>query len=432
VSIVVLGVNHRSASLDILERVAVAAEAMPKAIASLTARANVREAVVLSTCNRTEVYAVAERFHGAYGDIRDFFCELAGLAPDELAPHLYSEHDDAAVGHLFSVAAGLESAVVGEHEILGQVGEAWDVARVHGGSRSTLNLLMRHAVEAGKRARTDTAIGRGTVSVSHAAVEMAREQLGSLTDKRVLVIGAGEMGEGVTVALHGARTASITVINRTTARADQLAERVGASVLPFASMVDALGDADVILTCTGAGDVLLDRDAVEAARLSAAAPAQVVIVDIAMPRDVAADVGHLPGVTLLNIDNVRDWAARGIAHRAAEAEAVRVIVDDEVQRYLAESVARQAAPLVAELHELAESIRTAEVARFAGRLTSLDEAELAVVDALTRSIVAKLLHAPSVGLKATAGSPQGDRNAASVRDLFGLDTDPSADTPSSE
>src|SRR3954467_8459520 len=179
-SIVVIGVNHRTGPLELLERLAIPAADQAKALTGLTARESIREAVVLSTCNRTEVYAVAERFHGAYADIRDFFCDVAGLDPNDLQSHLYSQHDDAAVTHLFEVAAGLDSAVLGESEILGQVRSAWELAQVEGAAKATLNLLFRHAIETGKRARTDTAIGRGTASVSHAAVEMAEELLGTL------------------------------------------------------------------------------------------------------------------------------------------------------------------------------------------------------------------------------------------------------------
>src|SRR4051794_2860002 len=260
VSIVVIGVNHRTGPLALLERVAVSVESLPKAIASLTSRVNIREVVVLSTCNRTEVYAVAERFHGAYADIRDFFCELGGLPPDELHPHLYSQHDDDAVSHLFEVAAGLDSAVLGETEILGQVRAAWELAQSEGGAKSTLNLLFRHAIETGKRARTDTAIGRGTASVSHAAVEMAEEHLGTLHGRRVLVVGAGEMGEGVAVALAAAGANDITVTNRTEARAAQLAERVGGRVVPFQQMASALREVDVLLTSTGSGTHLIDLE----------------------------------------------------------------------------------------------------------------------------------------------------------------------------
>ena len=417
-SIVVIGVNHRTCPLALLERVALSADSVPKAIISLIGRSNVSEAVVLSTCNRTEVYAVAERFHGAYADIRDFFCELGGLSAEELHPHLYSQHDEAAVAHLFQVAAGLDSAVIGESEILGQVRQAWEMARGEGGARASLNLLFRHAVETGKRARTETAIGRGTVSVSHAAVEMATERLGSLAGKRVLVVGAGEMGEGVAVALVGAGACEIVVTNRTVERAEQLAARVGGVVVPFNDLAVALAGADVLLTCTGAGGTVIDQDTVALARPGHDAP--LLIVDIAVPRDVAEDVTDLPGVTLLNLDDLRDWAAVAQRARAAEATLVSVIVDEEVERFGFEATARQAAPLVAQLHALAETIRRTELQHFASKLSSLDNLQTAAVDAVTKRVVAKLLHQVSVRLKDDAGTPQGERNAAAIRDLFDL------------
>lgn len=416
-SIVVIGVNHRTGPISLLERVSVSHDSLSKVITGLVSRANIREAAVLSTCNRTEVYAVAERFHGAYADIRDFFCELGGLQPDELHPHLYSQHDDAAVAHLFEVASGLESAVLGESEILGQVRGAWETAQVEGGAKATLNLLFRHALETGKRARTETGIGKHTTSVSHAAVDMAHEHLGSLAGRKVLVVGAGEMGEGIAVALVGAGTTDITVANRTDARAQHLAERVGGRIVPFAEWGHALSDADVLLTCSGAG-TFIEHDFVVAARSAATSP--LLIVDIAVPRNVAADVMSAPGVTLLNLDHLRDWAARGLAARQAETDNVRAIVGEEVERFGMEVTARQAAPLVAQLHEKADTVRQSELERFHNRLASLDPAQRDAVEALTKGIVAKLLHQVSVRLKDDAGTPQGERNSAAVRELFDL------------
>jgi glutamyl-tRNA reductase len=416
-SIVVIGVNHRTGPLALLERVAIPGDELPKAVIGLTSRQNIREAVVLATCNRTEVYAVAEKFHGAYADIRDFFGELSGLPADQLHAHLYSQHDEGAIRHLFEVAAGLDSAVLGESEILGQVRNAWELARYEGGAKATLNLLFRSAVEVGKRVRTETAIGRGTASVSHAAVEMATDLLGTLAGRRVLVVGAGDMGEGIAAALVGAG-ADISVTNRTTERARQLAERVHGTVVPFGKLPTAISRADVLLTCTGSGGILVDVDTMRAGRIGIETP--LLVVDIAVPRDVAADVDRLPGVTLLNLDDLRDWADRGLAQRAGETERVRSIVVEEIEHYLVEATARQAAPLVAELHEQAEAVRSGELERFANRLRGLDAAQLAAVDAMTRGIVAKLLHQPSVRLKADAGTPQGERNAAAVRDLFDL------------
>jgi glutamyl-tRNA reductase len=419
-SIVVIGVNHRTGPLSLLERVAIAPDDLPKAIVSLVSRRNVREAVVLSTCNRTEVYAVAEKFHGAYADIRDFFCELGGLDPDELHPHLYSQHDDAAVSHLFEVAAGLDSAVLGETEILGQVRGAWERSQHEGGAKAGLNLLFRHALETGKRARTETAISRSTASVSSAAVDMATDRLGSLAGRRVLVVGAGEMGEGVAVALVGAGATDITVVNRTHERAVALAARVSGRVRPFGELPDAIAHTDVLLTCSRAGTIVVDDSMVAAARTTADAATPMLVVDIAVPRNVHAAVAQLPGVTLLDLDDLREWAARGIEHRRHEADHVRTIVGEELERFTIEVTARQAAPLVAALHERGEQIRRAELERFSSKLAQLDPAQRALVEAITHGVVAKLLHTPSVRLKDDAGTPQGERNAAAVRDLFDL------------
>ena len=418
-SIVVIGINHPTSPLAVLERVTIRPDAVAKSALSLCRRDNVNEAVVLSTCNRTEIYAVAERFHGGYADIRDFLCETSGLSTDDLHPHLYSHHDDAAVIHLFEVAAGLDSAVLGEHEILGQVRSAWESAMAEGASRSTLNLLFRHALETGKRARTETAIARSTASVSHAAVELALDELGGLENRRILVVGAGEMGEGMTVALAARGVAEVAVTNRTPARAQELAARVGARVAPFVDLPAAIAEADLVLTSTGSGNAIIEHDVV--ARAMNVRPTRpLLIVDIAMPRDVEESVGEIAGVSLRNMDHLRAFAARGIERRSAEVAGVRTIIDEEVERHTVESLARQAAPLIAQLHGWAESIRTGEVDRHHRRLADLTEDQAAAVEALTRSIIAKLLHPVSVHLKDEAGTPRGERNAAAVRDLFEL------------
>jgi glutamyl-tRNA reductase len=416
-SIVVIGVNHRSGPLSVLERLAVAPGDVAKAVSAVAARDNVREAAVISTCNRIEVYAVAERFHGAYGDIRDFLCELGGLSADELHPYLYSQHDDAAARHLFEVAAGLDSAVLGEAEILGQVRAAWQVARREGGVRSTLDLLFRQALRVGKRARTETAIGRGTASISHAAVEMVSDRLGSLARRRVLVVGAGEMGAGVATALQRAGAEEVVVCNRTFSRGARLADRFGGSAIGLDQLPTALASCDVVLACTAAADNVVTRDDVATASRG---DRPLLIVDISVPRSVARNTAEVPGVSLLDLDDLRDWADRGLALRSAEADRVHAIVGEELERFVVELTARQAAPLVAQLHEQAENVRSGEVARFAARLAALDDAERDTVDALTRAIVAKLLHTPSVRLRHGAGSPQGERNAAAVSDLFDL------------
>jgi glutamyl-tRNA reductase len=322
------------------------------------------------------------------------------------------------VTHLFEVAAGLDSAVLGESEILGQVRSAWELAQAEGASKATLNLLFRHAVETGKRARTETSIGRGTASVSHAAVEMASERLGSLAGRRVLVLGAGEVGEGIASALAQAGVRNIGVVNRSIERARGLASRISGTVVPFADLGAELSNTDLLLTCTGAGVTVVDVDMVAAARQTSETP--LLIVDVAVPRDVAPEVTALDGVTLLNLDDIRDWAARALVLRAEEARRVHQIVIEQVEHFEVESTARQAAPLVAQLHDHAEAIRRAEIERFSARLSTLDDAERAALEALTKGIIAKLLHTPSVRLKDDAGTPQGQRNAATIRDLFDI------------
>ena len=419
-SIAVFGINHRSAPLDVIERVALADERLVKALDGLTSRDTVRESVILSTCNRTEVYVVAEKFHGAFADVREMFQEVSGLTADELTPHLFSQHDDHAVSHLFGVVSGLDSAVLGEAEIVGQVKSAWETARRVESARTTLNLLFRHALEVGKRARTETAISRGTASVSHAAVEMATELLGSLADKNVVVIGAGEMGKGIARALSHEAAANVVVLNRSRERALELADSVGATVRDFADLCDVLGHADVLLTSTGSGEVVVTAETLSSARASSG-ERPLLIVDIAVPRDVEHRAGELPGVTLRDLHDLRDWAQQGIEARSQEADEVRSIIVHEVARFAESMVERQAAPLIAELHERAEQIRQAEVERYIARLGQLTTRDREAIESLTKSIVAKLLHSPSMQLKKSAGTPQGERISAALRDLFDIE-----------
>lgn len=418
-SIVVIGVNHRTCPVELLEKVTVAPDSLPKALHGLAARDDIREAVILSTCNRTEVYAIVERFHSAYGDIRDFLGTIGDVEVDQLVPHLYSQHDDAAITHLFEVAAGLDSAVIGETEIVGQIRDAWERAMGEGVSRSILNHLFRHALEVGKRARTETGISRSTASVSHAAVEMARDILGSLDGRNVLVVGAGDMGEGVATALARAGALSVTVVNRTQARGAALAEKVGARVSRFVDLPSELTRADVVVACTGAGSAVIDAPLVQMARAGVDSP--LLIVDIALPRDVDAAVSHLPRVTLRDLDDLNAWAAKGIESRSAEVGHVREIIAIEVERFTLDQAQRQAAPLVAQLREVAEAVRITELGRFGARLEDLTDEQREVVESITRGIVAKLLHTPSVRLREAAGTPQGERLAAAVRDLFTID-----------
>ena len=417
--VIVVGLNHRTVPLNVLERTSVAASALPKALDDLVSREHITGAVLLSTCHRTEVYATAERFHGAVQDIRNFLAETAGLPPEDIADHLYSYYDEAAAAHLFGVVSGLDSVVVGESEILGQVRDAWQASQELGVDRTALASLFRHAIEVGKRARTETGIARHITSVSQAAVAMAGAHLGGLSSRRVLVLGAGDMGESMAVALAGNGGAHVVVASRTPARAEAVADRVGGVAVPLDAARDHLTEADVLLTATNASEVVLTRGDVETT-LPARDGRPLLVVDVAMPRDVDPGVAELPGVTVLDLDDLKAFVADGLDERRREVATVQAIIADEVDRYLARSTAREMAPAITALRQRAEEIRLAELERHRARLESLDPREREAVEALTRGIVAKLLHEPTVRLKANAGDQTGLRLTEALRTLFDL------------
>ena len=419
-SVVVIGLNHRTMPLDLFERLTVDSSRLPKALHDLAAREHLGEVVVLSTCNRTEVYALAERFHGAYGDVRNFLAELAFVTPDEFTDHLYVHYDNEAVRHLFAVSAGLDSAVLGEAEILGQVRSAWERAGDEGTTGPVLNLLFRHALETGKRARTETGIARGTTSVSHAAVEMAGEHLGGLAGKRVLVMGAGEMAEGMATALQRAGVTDVFVANRTWRKARALADRIGGQAVRLSDLPSALVEVDLLLTSTGSTVPVVEHDDFEPV-MAERHGRPLLIVDIAVPRDVDPRVRDLPGVTLLDINDLRTFARAGVERRAGELAAVEEIIDEELVRFRTAASARSAAPVVGALHRWAEEVRDSELARFDARLEGLDERQREAVEALAKGLVNKLLHRPTITLKEHAGTPTGDRLSEATRQLYDLD-----------
>jgi glutamyl-tRNA reductase len=407
----------------------VPAPELPKALHTLERSENLAEVAVLSTCNRTEVYARCTRFHPAVEDVRNFLTDQSSLDPDTISDHLYTYHDDAAVAHLFGVAAGVDSMIVGEGEILGQVREAWQIAEQESMIGPLVSRVFRQAVEVGKRARTETGIGRHAVSVSSAAVAVAGERLGGLEGRRVLVVGAGDVGAGMAVALRGAGVSDIVVANRSPERGAELAQRVDGRAIGLDGVIDHLVETDVLLASTGAADVLLERSEIEAA-MSRRGDRALLIVDIAVPRNVDPGVSQVFGVTLLDIDDLKAFAAQSLEQRRQEIGTVREIIAEELERFRVERSAREVAPLVAMLRARAEELRAAEMTRHQSRLASLDPDARAAVDALTRGIVNKLLHDPTIRVKDAAGTPQGDQYADALAALFGLEpaSDP-ADPP---
>ena len=392
---------------------------LPKALHDLASAEHLSEAVLLSTCNRIEVYAYAERFHGGYADIRELLARHSGLPPETVADELYSHHDADAVQHLFSVAAGLDSVVVGEHEILGQVRDAWQAARDEGTVGAVLEPLFRRAVVAGKKVRATTGISHGIASLSHAAVALAKERLGTLAGRRVLVLGAGDVATGTLKSLANAGATDIAVANRTPERAEAAAASCGGRVVALDKVEPALVAADVVITTTGATDIVLEHSDIDEV-MTRRGGAELLIVDVAVPRDVDPAARGLPGVTLLDMDDLGDFVRQGRAGREQEIDSVRAIVENEVEHYLIEASAREVAPLIAALRGRAHQVTTAELDRHASRLAGLSAAQRVAVESLLRGVVNKLLHEPTVRLKDAAGHARGDRLAEALRDLFDL------------
>jgi glutamyl-tRNA reductase len=419
VSLVVIGLNHRTAPLDLLERMSIDDTRLTKALADLIERPHVTEAVILSTCNRTEVYAYVEKFHGAYQDVREFLSAITYQPPELFADHLYAHYDQETVRHLFRVASGLDSAVVGENEVLGQVRRAWETSQQEHAAGPVLAPLFRHAVETGKRARTETTISRNIASVSQAAIAMARQRLDSLEGISVLVLGAGEMGEGLVRSLHDAGVSSIAIANRTWENAVELAGRAGGTPVRLTELHATLDGVDLLVTSTGASALMVEANELSAL-MTRREGRPLLIVDIAVPRDVDPLAGSIEGITLLDMNDLRAFADSGIRERQREVSAVEVIIEQEVERYSAYATAREVAPLIAALHGRADEIRDSELERFASRLSDLSPKEREAVEALVQGVIGKMLYRPTVRLKDAAGSARGERLADALRDLFDL------------
>lgn len=420
-SVLVVGVNHHSADLALLERLAVPADETAKTLASLTRLPHVTEAVVLSTCNRVEVYASVSRFHPGLAELRAWFAERGDIHPQDLEELHYSYHDERAAAHLFGVAGGLDSMVVGEQQIAVQVKAAMEAARAEGSAKRVLQRLFRQSVRVGRRLRRDTAIASGASSMVDVGLDVAREDLGGLAGRRVLIVGAGEVGSLAASRLVDEGVARVQVWNRSIDKASRLVDKVGPAVagevVPAGGLGDAVAAADLVVCTTGAPEPVLDRDLVAAARDDV--DHQAVLLDLAMPRNVDPACAELAGVTVVDIADVRDRADRGVTGEVL-AEARR-LVDEEAARFAAWVAATAVEPTIRDLRTRAEDVRTAELDRLATKLGPLDDRQRAAVEALTRGIVNTLLHEPTVRLKALADDGAAEPHADALRELFGLD-----------
>ena len=415
-SVLVVGMSHKSAPVALLERVALDTEGVHKLIDDVAACEHVAEATVIATCNRLEIYAEVDRFHGSVEEVSRLLVERAGEATEAMLPHLYVHYDDGAVSHLFQVVAGLDSMAIGEGQILGQTRDALSAGQEIGTVGPGLNLLFQQALRVGKRARAETDIDRAAPSLVSAALDRTHAAVGDLSGKRVLVLGAGSMAGLATATVARRGAASVTVANRTAGNADRLAEEYGARAAALADLEAELSVADVVVSCTGATGVVVTRQAVADAL---AGGRELAIIDLALPHDVDPSVAELPGVTLINLAELAEELRDSDAGR--EVQEVRRIVGQEVAAFLGARRQASVTPTVVALRSMATSVVDAEMERLAGRLPDLDDATRAEVLHTVRRVADKLLHQPTVRVKELANETGAVSYAAALAELFALD-----------
>jgi glutamyl-tRNA reductase len=419
--IVVVGVSHRTAPLAVREALAFPRERLRDALLQLRAETGAAEAMILSTCNRVEIYARQDDA-GAVAAVEAFLCRYHAKEGRELESVIYRFVDEDAIRHAFRVAASLESMVIGEPQILGQVKEAYQVAEEAGTLGSGLNALRNRTLAAAKRVRTDTGIGRNAVSVSYVAVELARKIFADLKDKNVLLVGAGKMSE--LAAKHLVRSGGRATVmgGRTFARAAELAAALGGRAVPLESLRDELARADIVISGTGASGIVVHEADVESAlaarRGRHARP--LFLIDIAVPRDIDPAVRKMRGVFLYDLDDLKAVAEANLRERLKEAAAAETLVDREVRDFLGWQKARGAVPLLNELRQRAEHIRRAEVDKLKKRLGPLTAEQEDALDVATSAIVNKLLHPPTVHLKEAVQEADAPEQLSLIRKLLGL------------
>src|SRR5579872_416633 len=412
-----IGVNHNSAPVELRERLAIPEARLPDAIRSLVQQPGVEEAMVLSTCNRVELLTSSSQG----SDLRGFLLLYFGMGPDALHSHIYEFKQRDAVRHVFRVASSLDSMVVGEPQILGQVKEAYAIARGLGAVHSALDVLLSRAFAVAKRVRNETAIGSSSVSISSVAVQLAEKIFGSLKDTTVYMVGAGKMAELAARRLMASGVGAIFFSNRTHERALQLAEAFGGEAVPFDQLHETTDRADIVLTSTGATEFLFRRAHGERF-LARRRNRPMFFIDISVPRNVDPEMSRLDGMFVYDIDDLQAVAAGNTAERKKEAERAERIIEVEVDRFTSRIKSLAVVPTILSLQEQCETIRQAELDRIRGKLGKLTPDQEAAIDAMTRGIVNKLLHTPITTLKSSAAEPEAATIHDIIRRIFNLNT----------
>jgi len=412
-SVLVVGLSHRTAPVAVLERAAVAGDDLRKTLDELHGADTISEVLLLSTCNRVEVYADAARFHPAVAEITTVLARHAGFAVSELSDHLYVHFAEAAAEHIFTVACGLDSMVVGESQILGQLRSAYVLGTELGSVGSVLHDLAQTALRVGKRAHTEPGIAGAGASIVSVALDQATQVLGPLAGRRAVIIGAGSMGALAGATLRRRGITDIVVANRSPERAERLAATLSARAVPLTALRAEIAGADVLISSTGSTGLVVDAELV-----TSRPDRPLVVLDIALPRDVDAAVAELPGVTYVDLDALR---IDGAMVSDEEIEAAVAIVAQELRDHLAEQQRLAVAPTVTALRARANQVIDAELVRLDARLPGLEPAIRREVADAVRRAVEKMLHAPTVRVKELASTPGGDQYAAALRELFDLD-----------
>jgi glutamyl-tRNA reductase len=423
VHLFLLGVSHRTAPVELREKLDFSSRGIGDAVEALSTRPSATESVVISTCNRSEIYVASAHPARARAELVQFLSEYHQLPPEAFLPHLFFKEDAAAAGHLFRVAAGLDSLVVGEPQVLGQVKEAFQAAHERRCAGPLLGKLFHWSFGVGKRVRTETAIGEGAVSVSFAAVALARKIFGRLNGRHVLVVGAGEISTLTAQHLRAQGVGEIVITSRTESQAEALAAAVSGRAVPWAQMPSALGAADIVITATGSQRPIITRQHLEAATGGRRRSSPLFIIDIAVPRDVAADVSEIEQVFLYNVDDLQSIVEENLSRRSAQITRAEEIVAEELHRFSSWRRSRGAVPTVVALRKKFEEIRRSELQRLDRKLGALPPEAKARVDEVTRLIVEKLLLEPTEQLKALPDEETQVAYTEAVNRIFRLQSD---------
>ncbi|MCA9663521.1 MAG: glutamyl-tRNA reductase [Myxococcales bacterium] len=433
--LVAVGLNHKTAPVELRESVAGASDEIGELLHELQASAGLQEAMVVSTCNRVEIYGVARSWAQAGERSLRILAERRGVAPDALVRHGFIRGSRDAAEHIFRVAASLESMVVGEPQILGQVKDAYDQARSLGTVGAVLDRCLTSAFRGAKRVRTETAIARGAASVSSVAVDLARSIFGDLSDCAALLVGAGEMAQQAGINLRSGGIAGITVVNRGRDRGEALAAELGGRFAPWENLSEQLQRADIVITSTGSSRPVIDRALLKPV-MRARRGAPIFLVDIAVPRDVDGDVLKLEQVFLYNIDDLQGIVDENMRSRAGEAERAALLLEAEIEGFVGWQRSRSVGPVIQRLHQRAREIADGELERLGGRLGDLSPAQRKAVESLAHGIVRKLLHQPVTALREAAKGDDAYAATAlaeAVETLFGVEetetAEASADDP---